>query len=139
MSSLGLPAGPAMDEHDLAAYLKATAEALAETTRMQREIAQAMQHHLAHSRRAATGLPSHRGPSNPLHRTWRGFVEDLQHLEALAHREGLKVSKANVAQFGVDTVKTITRTMEWYGLSAHDWPPSTWDANEPRTGGKTRE
>ena len=128
-----------MDERDTAAYLKALAEALAETTRMQREIAQAMGHHLRRNMSGGVSQASHRGPTNPLHRTWRGFVDDLQHLEALARREGLKLTKANVAQFGVDTVKTITRTMEWYGLGASDWPPSTWDPNELREGGKTRE
>ena len=75
---------------------------------------------------------SHRGPLNPRHQTRRGFVEDLQQLEREARREGLKLTRSNVCRFGVDTVKTVGRTMAWYGLTS--WPPSSWDPNEPSAG-----
>jgi len=112
-----------MDEHHLRRLL---AEALRESAR-QLELG---------------GMPaprapvSHRGPLNPRHQTWRAFALDMQELEAHAVREHLKLTKANVCRFGVDTVKTVTRTMEWYGLSTTAWPPSTWDPNEAREGGK---
>ena len=77
---------------------------------------------------------SHRGPANPAHQSWRGFVADLQKLEAEAKREGLKLTKANLCRLGVDTVRTITRTMAWYGVTS--WPPSTWDPEKPPAGAK---
>jgi hypothetical protein len=77
---------------------------------------------------------SHRGPLNPAHQSWRGFVEDMQKLEAEAKREGLKLTKANLCRLGVDTVRTITRTMAWYGVTS--WPPSTWDPEKPPAGAK---
>jgi hypothetical protein len=127
-----------VDESDLAAQLRAVAEALRETARLQ-------QQQFAFLRtlrpKPAQQPVSHRGPLNPRHQTWRGFVLDMQDLEARARREKLKVLKANVCQFGLDTVKTITRTMRWYGLGPRDWPPSTWNPDEDRPGGageKTR-
>ena len=76
-------------------------------------------------------------PRNTKHRTWRGFVEDMQRLERIAmdpepRGHGLKdATKQNICQFGPDAAKTITRTMtETYGLKPDDWPPSTWDANK---------
>lgn len=123
---------------DAARYFKELADALRETTRIQREIQQEFA--FLHGTRRQDDpprqhAPSHRGPTNPLHQTWRGFVQDLQQLEARARGERLKLTKANVCYFGTDTVKTITRTMAWYGLDKALWPPSTWDANEPREGG----
>jgi len=144
MSLLVLLEGSPVDDAGEGAYLQRIAEALAETTRMQQEIARLVQQQFEFvrgvpqrpSEHTARQPASHRGPTNPLHQTWRGFVEDMQRLEAYARREGLKLTKANVCRFGVDTVKTITRTMEWYGLDDHDWPPSTWDPTEVREGGK---
>lgn len=123
-----------------AGYLKELAEALRETARIQREIQQQFAFLSGTPRREtpSTTPPhaaSHRGPQNPLHQTWREFVLDLQQLEARARRERLKLTRANVARFGTDTAKTITRTMVWYGLAKTDWPPSTWDPNKSREGG----
>jgi len=136
MGRLVPPDGGRVDDGDTAAYLKQVAEALRDTALVQREMFDFL-------RRAPQSAPtprpsvSHRGPLNPRHQIWRSFVEDLQQLEAQAKREGLKLTKANVCRFGVDTAKTITRTMEWYGLDVRrDWPPSTWDASEQRAGGK---
>jgi hypothetical protein len=121
---------------DTADVLRQMAEALRETARLQREMQQEFAFlHTTPRQAPHPHTASHRGPLNPLHQTWRGFVLDLQQLEARARREGLKLTKANVARFGTDTVKTITRTMEWYGLAKTDWPPSPWDPNEPRQGG----
>lgn len=114
--------GPRMDEHHLRRLL---AEALRESAR-QLELG---------GMPAPRAPASHRGPQNPRHQTWRGFVQDLQQLEDHARREGLKLLKANVCRFGVDDPRTITRTMAWYGLAKTDWPPSTWDADELREGG----
>lgn len=82
------------------------------------------------------GEPSHRGPTNPRHQTWRGFVLDLQAQERRAVVESMRLTKSNVCQFGVDLPRTITRTMRWYGLASDAWPPSTWDPDEAREGGK---
>lgn len=130
-----------MDEAEIARHLQALAEALLETTRLQQQqfaFLQDIPHALAPlalTPRVRRSPPSHRGPTNPLHQTWRGFVLDLQKLETYARRERLKLTRGNVAQFGVDTPKTIARTMAWYGLKPTDWPPSTWDPDEPRDGG----
>lgn len=126
---------------DAGGYLKALADALVEAARLQHETSELIQQQFAFlSGTPALPAPSriraHRGPTNPLHQTWRGFAEDLQQLEAYARREQLKLTKANVARFGVDTARTILRTMEWYGLAKTDWPPSTWDPNEAREGGQ---
>jgi hypothetical protein len=124
-----------MDEAEVARHLKELGELLLETNRLQQQQFAFLQG-VPQARPPRTPRQStHRGPTNPLHQTWRGFVLDLQKLEAYARREGLKLSKVNVTQFGVDTQKTITRTMEWYGLAKTDWPPSTWDPDEPREGG----
>ena len=126
-----------MAEFDAMAQLKAIAEALRETQRMQLEQSKLVERQLDR----LNGTPprphaaSHRGPLNPRHQTWRGFVTDLQQLEAQARREGLKLTKANVCRFGIDTPKTITRTMRWYGLATSAWPPSIWDSNADRQGG----
>jgi hypothetical protein len=71
---------------------------------------------------------------NPRHRTWSGFVQAMQELEGIARREGLRLSKRAVCQFGPDSPKTITRTMARYGLRPEDWPPSTWNPDRPLTG-----
>jgi hypothetical protein len=121
-----------VDESDLAAHLRAVAEALRETARLQ-------QQQFAFLRtlklKPAHQTVSHRGPLNPRHRVWREFVLDLQQLEVQARREKMKLTKLNVCRFGVDTPKTITRTMQWYGLKTTDWPPSSWDPNAERQGG----
>src|SRR3954453_15257601 len=110
MDSFVRSAGQVMDD-DTAGYLRDLAEALRETAQIQREIQQAFatlhgapRHTVSQSRSRPV---SHRGPLNPLHQTWRSFALDLQHLEAIARRERFKLTKANVARFGVDTVKTI--------------------------------
>jgi hypothetical protein len=127
-----------MDE-EAARYFKEAAEALRETTRIQREIQQqfAFLHLLpsAVPRSVRRAPASHRGPLNPAHQTWRGFCDDLQKLEEHARREGLKLTRANVCRGGLESPKTLRRTMAWYGLVATAWPPSTWDPNEPREGG----
>lgn len=127
-------------------YLKEVADALREAARLHRETQELIQQQFAFlngtPRKPLVDEParpprvvSHRGPTNPLHQTWRSFVLDLQKLEGYARRERLKLTKGNVCQFGVDTVRTITRTMEWYCLASTDWPPSTWNPDEPRMGG----
>lgn len=126
---------------DAGSYLKALAEALAEAARLNHETNELIQQQFAFlsgtlALPAARRIRVHRGPTNPLHQTWRGFAEDLRQLETHARREQLKLTRANVARFGVDTSRTILRTMEWYGLSKTDWPPSTWDPNEARAGGE---
>jgi hypothetical protein len=138
MASLVRSAGQLMDDA-LAGWPKDLADSLRETTRIQREI----QQEFAFLHGTPRQIPpeprphtvSHRGPQNPLHHTWHEFVLDLQQLEARARHEHLKLTKANVARFGTDTPKTITRTMAWYGLAKTDWPPSTWDPNQSREGG----
>lgn len=65
-------------------------------------------------------------PLNVVHRTWRGFVDSMQMLEARARQEHLKPTKKAVCGLGPDSVKTITRTMALYGLHPDDWPPSRW-------------
>lgn len=72
------------------------------------------------------------GPSNPRHRTWRGFCEDLQRQE----RElpsNCKPTKINFETHGSDTVRAINYAMEGYGLKLRNWPPSRWDASEDRS------
>jgi hypothetical protein len=71
------------------------------------------------------------GPSNPRHRTWRGFVLDMQR-QARELPGGVKRTKTNVATHGVDTVRAINYAMRGYGLSLRDWPPDTWDPDEDR-------
>jgi hypothetical protein len=73
-----------------------------------------------------------RGPVNHAWRTWRGFVLDLQRLQAILDSRDIKVTKQALSVIGVDSVKTITRAMVAYGLRADQWPPSTWDPNERR-------
>ena len=115
--------------------LEAIVEALRQSARVQSQAAELIQRRFEFVRDVPRTPVSHRGPTNPLHQTWRGFVLDMLKLQNYAEREGLKLTKHNVARFGVDTVKTITRTMEWYGLRPNDWPPSRWDPNEDRQGG----
>jgi hypothetical protein len=140
MTSL-VPLRQAVAEFDAVAQLRAIAEALRETQRMQLEQSKLVQRQLDRLDGAAprAHVASHRGPLNARHQTWRGFVKDLQQLEAQARREGLKLTKANVCRFGIDTPKTITRTMRWYGLATSDWPPSIWDPNADREGGADGE
>ena len=72
--------------------------------------------------------PRRHVPRNPLHRTWRGFVQCMQKLKGKAKEHELKLTKEAVCQFGPDSVKTVTRTMTLtYGMDSDDWPPSTWD------------
>jgi hypothetical protein len=75
-----------------------------------------------------------RKPANERHRTWRGFVETMQELEAHARELDLKPTKRAVCQFGADSPKTVTRTMTDYGLRPDDWPPSGWDPGKPPAG-----
>lgn len=113
-----------MDEHD------------ERVARLLREVAELLDGEAAR-KAAPRPAPTHRGPTNaPQHRTWRGFVLDLQALERQLVREGRAVTKTNVCTASGLTVVTITRTMRWYGLLPTDWPPSTWDPDEPREGGK---
>ena len=134
-----LAAGPAGSP--VAEGEQETARMLHEAARLQLQLAELMRREFdllraePRSTPPRSTSPSHRGPLNPQHRTWRGFVEDLQNLETRAVREDLKLTKANVARFGFENVRTITRTMQWYGLNATDWPPSNWDATEDRHGG----
>jgi len=71
------------------------------------------------------------GPSNPKHRTWRGFCLDMQR-QVRELPSGTKPSKTNVASHGVDTVRAINYAMEGYGLPLTDWPPDHWDPDEDR-------
>jgi Phage integrase, N-terminal SAM-like domain len=77
------------------------------------------------------------GPANINHRTWRGFVLDMQRLEGIVRRDNQLeahdiVSKEMIFAAGGPLPKTTTRTMKGYGLPARRWPPSLWDANEDR-------
>jgi hypothetical protein len=124
-----------MDEAEVARHLRELGELLLETNRLQQQQFAFLQG-VPQARPPRTSRQStHRGPTNPLHQTWRGFVLDLQKLEAHARRERLKLTRGNVARFGVDDARTIARTMTWYGLKPTEWPPSTWDPDEPREGG----
>jgi hypothetical protein len=127
-----------MDEAEVARHLKELGELLLETNRLQQQqfaFLQGIPPAPAPRVPRPGSRPTHRGPTNPLHQTWRGFVLDLQKLEAHARRERLKLTRGNVARFGVDDARTIARTMTWYGLKPTEWPPSTWDPDEPREGG----
>jgi hypothetical protein len=112
-------------------------QALQDATALNREL----------SRRASAPRetrPTARGerpyrPSNPLHRSWRGFREDMQKAERTV-RQNLHlqptdtVSKLLIQQHSGLQVKTITRIMTLtYGLAASDWPPSTWPAERRPT------
>jgi hypothetical protein len=128
-----------MDEAT-ARYLKELADALLQTARIQHEMQQEFGFlqgiaPAPSDKKPRRPMTSHRGPSNPRHQTFRGFALDMQQCEAKATREHLRLSKKNVAQFGVVSDKTVVRTMEWYGLAPTAWPPSTWDPNESREGG----
>ncbi len=93
----------------------------------------------ATSKGAREQKPHRHVPSNPDHRTWRGFVLSMQHLEDEARNVDLKLSKKAVCQLGTDSAKTIVRTMtETYGLRADDWPPSRWDPEKPPAADTTR-
>lgn len=76
-------------------------------------------------------------PQNRKWRTWSGFRDDMQQLEArIRRRDHLKpndeVAKETMATEDGLTVKTITRTMvETYGLQPNQWPPSTWPEELP--------
>jgi hypothetical protein len=79
-----------------------------------------------------TGVQAnHRLPINPKWHTWRGFVLDLQRLEARVEAR-VRVTKEHLAMLGPDSARTITRVMACYGLQARDWPPSTWNPDEER-------
>lgn len=73
-------------------------------------------------------------PRNPLHRVWRTFVLDMQkHQERLGRNR--RPTKQNFTMVGAESVKTITRTMEnYFQMQADDWPPSTWDPDQPPAG-----
>jgi len=69
------------------------------------------------------------GPSNPKHRTWRGFAMDMQR-QVRELPSNVKPTKTNVASHGSDTVRAINYAMLGYGLDLRDWPPDRWDAEQ---------
>jgi hypothetical protein len=71
------------------------------------------------------------GPSNPRHRTWRGFVLDMQ--RQVRELPSGRPTKVNVEMHGGDTVRSISYTMRGYGLDPGEWPPDSWDPDEDRT------
>lgn len=71
------------------------------------------------------------GPSNPRHRTWRGFVLDLQR-QVRELPKDVKPTKTNVATHGGDTVRAINYAMLGYGLKLSDWAPDHWNPDEDR-------
>lgn len=108
------------------------AEGLRETARVQRQQQDLLQQQIRRISTATTpSEPRESRPSNSKWRTWRGFVLDLQALEARVPRR-VKVTKAKLGELGPDSARTISRTMECYGLTVTDWPPSTWNPDEER-------
>jgi hypothetical protein len=71
------------------------------------------------------------GPSNPRHRTWRGFVLDMQ--RQVRELPSGRPTKVNVEMHGGDTVRSISYTMRGYGLDPGEWPPDPWDPDEDRS------
>lgn len=82
-----------------------------------------------------------RTPQIPAWRTYRGFLNNmLMREEAIIARAKELDTKPNLnkesfaGHTGGDSVKSISRTMEDYGLDVErDWPPSTWPKRAPRT------
>lgn len=72
------------------------------------------------------------GPSNPKHRTWRGFCLDMQR-QVRELPSNCKPTKINVETHGSDTVRAINYAMMGYGLRLRDWPPGPWDPDEDRS------
>jgi hypothetical protein len=75
--------------------------------------------------------PGRRVPWNVRHRTYRDFVLDMQRLQAKLEGEHGKVTKEALARLSYDSARTITRTMQRYGLAPDDWPPKRWDPDRP--------
>jgi hypothetical protein len=71
------------------------------------------------------------GPANPKHRTWRGFVLDLQDIETRIKPPN-RVTRKAVADKAGETDRTLRRSMQGYGLRPDQWPPSTWNPDEDR-------
>jgi len=81
-----------------------------------------------------------RTPQIPAWRTYRGFLNNmLMRQDAIIARAKELDTKPNLdkesfaGHTGGDSVKSISRTMEDYGLDIErDWPPSTWPKQAPR-------
>ena len=121
------PMLPELDK--LVEYAKLQVEA--QRLKLEREQAKA-------TRKQARKNVRHRLPANTKWHTWRGFVLDLQRLQGLLLPEQ-RVTRGNLAMLGPDTAETISRAMKGYGVQAMDWPPSTWNPDEPRVYRSPRE
>jgi hypothetical protein len=105
----------------------------AEVVRLQAATIAALQHHGQHGDDTeGAGHRSPYGPANTKHRTWRGFVTDLQALEKQIKPPN-RVTRKAIADKAGETAKTIARSMLGYGLRTDQWPPSTWNPDEART------
>jgi hypothetical protein len=64
---------------------------------------------------------------------WEAFVQHFQQLQRDLRKDvGEKIFKYQIAALEGCDVKTLTRWMEGFGLSAKQWPPMAWDPNEDR-------
>jgi len=104
-----------------------------EALRVERERIKASRKHPRSRQREAVQAKPRHVPSIVEWRTWRGFVRDLQAIEADWRRNNSgEPTKEAIATSKGCIGKTITRTMvETYGLRAEQWPPSTWPARPP--------
>jgi len=97
---------------------------------MQREQQASVQHHLDRARSRGLHPVADHVPYTPRKawREWPDFVRLMQRYEA----DGIApVTKEWIASQAGVVPRTITRAMEYHGLAADDWPPSTWDPARP--------
>ena len=117
--------------------LRETAELNRDTARLlhdQAEVAhRRTRRNMILSGKSDPGEPPWR-PVNPNFRTYAGFREWMLALEYSLLREQ-KPNKTNICALGSDSVKTVNRAMEHFGLSLKCWPPSSWPEHMPSSGG----